>query len=137
LSLKIHQERCSQPLLCRRSCSQPSATSCLPSPSPSPSQRRKGLSKEVPIEIRLPANPPVVKHPKAALRSAPSTGGVKKPHPSPPSTVALREVRHYQKSTELLIRELPFSESRARNCSGLQNRPALPECSYWCFAGGK
>ncbi|CAG5875642.1 unnamed protein product [Menidia menidia] len=74
---------------------------------------------------------------KAARKSAPSTGGVKKPHryrsvPSVmgvvvmekpegvpdaewgaavcfrPGTVALREIRRYQKSTELLIRKLPF-----------------------------
>uniref|UniRef100_A0A8C7H8Z9 Si:dkey-23a13.21 n=1 Tax=Oncorhynchus kisutch TaxID=8019 RepID=A0A8C7H8Z9_ONCKI len=46
------------------------------------------------------ANPPVAKHP--------ATGGVKKPHRYRPGTVALREIRRYQKSTELLIRKLPF-----------------------------
>jgi histone H3 len=45
---------------------------------------------------------------KAARKSAPSTGGVKKPHRYKPGTVALREIRRYQKSTELLIRKLPF-----------------------------
>mmetsp|Transcript_16815 Transcript_16815/g.24345 ORF Transcript_16815/g.24345 Transcript_16815/m.24345 type:complete len:138 (+) Transcript_16815:27-440(+) len=35
-------------------------------------------------------------------------GGVKKPHRYRPGTVALREIRRYQKSTELLIRKLPF-----------------------------
>nr|XP_054327025.1 histone H3.3A-like [Pongo pygmaeus] len=45
---------------------------------------------------------------KATCKSAPSTGGVKKPHRYRPGTVALREIRHYQKSTELLIRKLPF-----------------------------
>jgi histone H3 len=73
---------------------------------------------------------------KAARKSAPATGGVKKvrrtasrrslsgpcnfrartlltrPRPQPhryrPGTVALREIRKYQKSTELLIRKLPF-----------------------------
>eukprot|EP00761_Pharyngomonas_kirbyi_P010770 gb/GECH01010793.1/.p1 GENE.gb/GECH01010793.1/~~gb/GECH01010793.1/.p1 ORF type:complete len:136 (+),score=30.54 gb/GECH01010793.1/:1-408(+) len=44
---------------------------------------------------------------KAARKSAPS-GGVKKPHRYKPGTVALREIRKYQKSTELLIRKLPF-----------------------------
>merc|ERR1712054_545935 len=44
----------------------------------------------------------------AAHKSAPSTGGVKKPHRYKPGTVALREIRRYQKSTELLIRKLPF-----------------------------
>lgn len=32
----------------------------------------------------------------------------KKPHRFRPGTVALREIRKYQKSTELLIRKLPF-----------------------------
>eukprot|EP01030_Chromulinospumella_sphaerica_P017966 gene17966-biopygen15867 len=45
---------------------------------------------------------------KAARKSAPATGGVKKPHRYRPGTVALREIRRYQKSTELLVRKLPF-----------------------------
>ena len=36
------------------------------------------------------------------------TGGVKKPHRYRPGTIALREIRKYQKSTELLIRMQPF-----------------------------
>ena len=45
---------------------------------------------------------------KAARKSGPATGGVKKPHRYRPGTVALREIRRYQKSTDLLIRKLPF-----------------------------
>ncbi|RHY47748.1 hypothetical protein DYB38_010297, partial [Aphanomyces astaci] len=45
---------------------------------------------------------------KAARKSMPATGGVKKPHRYRPGTVALREIRRYQKSTDLLIRKLPF-----------------------------
>jgi len=45
---------------------------------------------------------------KAARKAAPATGGVKKPHRFRPGTVALREIRKYQKSTDLLIRKLPF-----------------------------
>ncbi|CAK83924.1 unnamed protein product (macronuclear) [Paramecium tetraurelia] len=48
---------------------------------------------------------------KAARKTAPAvgaTGGLKKPHKFRPGTVALREIRKYQKSTELLIRKLPF-----------------------------
>ena len=37
-----------------------------------------------------------------------TTSGVKKPHRFRPGTVALREIRKYQKSTELLVRKLPF-----------------------------
>jgi histone H3 len=45
---------------------------------------------------------------KAARKSAPPTGGVKKPHRYRPGTVALREIRRYQKTTDLLIPKLPF-----------------------------
>ena len=39
----------------------------------------------------------------------PGTGYLKKPMRYRPGTVALREIRRYQKSTELLIRKLPFN----------------------------
>ena len=45
---------------------------------------------------------------KAAKKSAPATQGIKKTHRFRPGTVALREIRRYQKSTELLVRKLPF-----------------------------
>ena len=48
----------------------------------------------------------VIAH-KVAKKAAPS-GGVKKAHRFRPGTVALREIRRFQKSTELLIRKLPF-----------------------------
>jgi histone H3 len=45
-----------------------------------------------------------------AHRSKPGTagGGVKKPHRYRPGTVALREIRKYQKRTDLLLRKGPF-----------------------------
>jgi len=45
---------------------------------------------------------------KAARKSAPATGGVKKTHRYRPGTVALREIRKYQRSTDLVLRKLPF-----------------------------
>ena len=45
---------------------------------------------------------------KAHRKSAAAYGGIKKPHRYRPGTVALREIRRYQKSTELLIRKVPF-----------------------------
>ena len=45
---------------------------------------------------------------KAARKNAPAPGGIKKPHRYRPGTVALREIRKYQKSTEFLIRKAPF-----------------------------
>lgn len=44
-----------------------------------------------------------------SLKTEPSeVNNIKKPHRYRPGTVALREIRRYQKSTELLIRKLPF-----------------------------
>ena len=37
-----------------------------------------------------------------------ASGGIKKPHRFKPGTVALREIRRYQKSTDLLLRRAPF-----------------------------
>jgi histone H3 len=47
---------------------------------------------------------------KAARKSAISEGAsnIKKPHRFRPGTVALREIRKFQKSTALLLRKLPF-----------------------------
>lgn len=45
---------------------------------------------------------------KAARKSAPADPKVRKPHRYRPGTVALREIRKYQKCTDLLIRKLPF-----------------------------
>ncbi len=44
----------------------------------------------------------------AARRAMGAVGGVKKHHRYRPGTVALREIRRFQKSTELLIRKAPF-----------------------------
>jgi len=93
---------------------------------------------------------------KAARKSAPATGGVKKPHRYRPGTVALREIRRYQKSTELLIRKLPFqrlvreiAQDFKVSCSGrgrwrtltnptqsITDRPALPVVGRAGPAGG-
>lgn len=37
-----------------------------------------------------------------------TSGALKKPHRFKPGTLALRDIRRYQKSTEFLIRRLPF-----------------------------
>ncbi|XP_062285624.1 histone H1-like isoform X1 [Scomber scombrus] len=78
---------------------------------------KTAAAKKSPKKVKKPAAAKkVAKSPKkaakspkkAARKSAPATGGVKKPHRYRPGTVALREIRRYQKSTELLIRKLPF-----------------------------
>jgi histone H3 len=48
------------------------------------------------------------KKPKGTADSADGGVKIKKPHRFRPGTVALREIRRYQKSVELLIRKLPF-----------------------------
>ena len=45
---------------------------------------------------------------KAARKSAPTSGGVKKPHKFRPGTVALREIRKYQKTVILFFLKYIF-----------------------------
>ena len=79
-------------------------------------QARPPVSSSLPRPRARPPPPPYVVC-TVCLRSTltdhaahaqAATGGVKKPHRFRPGTVALREIRRYQKSTELLIRKLPF-----------------------------
>jgi histone H3 len=58
---------------------------------------------------------------KAARKSLPGMGGVKKPHRYRPGTVALRQIRQYQKSTDLLIRKLPFQRLVREIAQNLKN----------------
>ena len=66
---------------------------------------------------------------KAAKKSgmkAPK-GGVKRLHRFRPGTVALKEIRRYQRSTELLIRKLPF-QRLVREISGNHKVITSPLC---------
>ncbi|CAD6239728.1 unnamed protein product [Miscanthus lutarioriparius] len=86
-------------------CNPPSpAQILLQSPKPAPMARTKQTARKS-TGGKAPRKQLAT---KAARKSAPATGGVKKPHRFRPGTVALREIRKYQKSTELLIRKLPF-----------------------------
>ena len=58
---------------------------------------------------------------KAARASAPTAGGVKKKHRYRPGLVALREIRHYRKTTELLIRKLPFQRLVREVCADFRD----------------
>lgn len=57
---------------------------------------------------KLPRKQLTTKAARKATAQLPVSAGVKKPHRYRPGTVALREIRKYQKTTELLIRKLPF-----------------------------
>ena len=73
---------------------------------------------------------------KGARKSAASTGGVKKPHRT--GLVLLHSVKLDVIRSPL---NFWFANVPSSVCCGkllrTQNRSALPECSYWCFAGGK
>jgi len=58
---------------------------------------------------KAPRKAIAVKAGQKVVKSGNAMSGVKKPHRSRPGTVALREIRRFQKSTELLMRKLPFS----------------------------
>jgi histone H3 len=73
---------------------------------PPPMARTKQTARKA-VAFQPTRKSPASRH-KAALASQPSLGGIKKSHRFRPGTVALREIRKYQKSTELLIRKLPF-----------------------------
>ena len=45
---------------------------------------------------------------RSSSKKTPLKGGIKKPHRYRPGTVALRDIRKYQKSTENLIKKAPF-----------------------------
>eukprot|EP00804_Cyclotella_cryptica_P008587 CCRYP_007572-RA/>CCRYP_007572-RA protein AED:0.02 eAED:0.02 QI:0/-1/0/1/-1/0/1/0/148 len=59
---------------------------------------------------------------KAAQRSTPASGGVKKPHLYYHGTDALREICHYQKNIDLLIRKVPIHRLTEEALQDL-NRP--------------
>lgn len=65
--------------------------------------------------------------PVAAVADAvgPSPAGVKKPHRWRAGTVALRQIRQMQKSTNLLLRKLPFQRLVREIQQGLSNNPDL------------
>ena len=66
---------------------------------------RKNLSKENARNNAAKATMAAQKN----LGSTPRMGGLKRPMRYRLGTVALREIRHYQKSIELLIRKLSFN----------------------------
>lgn len=62
---------------------------------------------------------------KGVKRSRHPKGTERKPHRYRPGTVALREIRKYQKSTELLIRKLPFQRLVREICQDLFDKSEI------------
>lgn len=73
----------------------------MPTKAAASSQFGWGQSQPVPQASSAPFSFPAKKAPLLA-------GGVKKPHRFRPGTVALREIRKYQKSSDLLLRKAGF-----------------------------
>lgn len=71
-------------------------------------QTKKHRGKNTPVKAAGGKAPRKQVASKAARARATAAGGIKKPHRFKPGTVALRQIRQYQKSTDLLIRKLPF-----------------------------
>jgi histone H3 len=61
-----------------------------------------------PMELGNINNKRKSKNPKRSKKIPRGCGGIKKPHRFRPGTVALREIRKYQKSTDLLLPKLSF-----------------------------
>ena len=62
---------------------------------------------------------PRVPAPVGGKRPASQAPGPRRPHRYRPGSVALREIRRFQKSTELLIRKLPFQRLVKEVAQGL------------------
>ena len=55
----------------------------------------------------------------AKKKTAPAEGGVKKERRFRPGTVAIREIKRYQKSTDLLLLRAPFQRFVRSICEGI------------------
>lgn len=59
---------------------------------------------------------------KAIKKTAPAEGGMKKKHRFRPGTVALREIKKYQKATDLLLAKAPFQRFVRAICDGIDGQ---------------
>ena len=78
-------------------------------PALNPGQSSGSIKAQLAKLKKATAKKAVVKPTKKSGMQAPK-GGVKKRYRYRPGTVALKQIRQYQKSTELLIRKLPFQQ---------------------------
>ena len=68
--------------------------------------RTKQASKKASLAIKAPRKTISFKSP--AIKTAPIPMNIKRPRRYRPGTIALREIRKFQKTTDLFIRELQF-----------------------------
>lgn len=72
------------------------------------SRRKQHQPKKKVGQVPVPGKRGPHRIPRNQLAAKNKPPNVKKPHRYRPGTVALREIRKYQKSTELLIKKAPF-----------------------------
>ena len=63
-----------------------------------------------------------VKNEKIMKKTAPAEGGMKKKMRWRPGTVALREIKRYQKATDLLLAKAPFQRFVRAICDGIDGQ---------------
>jgi histone H3 len=78
-------------------------------------------TKQKPTKIVTAGKAPRKNIAQAATVPDLNTTIVKKPHRFRPGTVALREIRKYQRSTDLLIRRLPFQRLVREIAQGMRS----------------
>ena len=72
------------------------------------SKKSRGSSNSEKKDKRGPATKQLIENLRKSTKAAGPETTIKKPHRWRPGTVALRQIRKYQKSTDLLIQKLPF-----------------------------
>jgi histone H3 len=70
---------------------------------------------------------------KAARKQSLPVGGVKKARRFRPGTVAIREIRKYQKTTDLLLRKLPFQRLVREIATGMKVDLRFQTTSLLCL----
>ena len=68
------------------------------------------------------ASAPASKSKAIVKKTAPAEGGMKKKFRFRPGTVALREIKKYQKATELLLAKAPFQRFVRAICDGIDGQ---------------
>ncbi|KAJ3130803.1 histone H3.2, partial [Geranomyces variabilis] len=71
-------------------------------------QRVTAAAAKAKANVATVTNTPVARKKKAPYRKLPKLTGQKRPYCFKPGTVALREIRRYQKTTNLLVAKAPF-----------------------------
>lgn len=87
------------------------APAAAPAPAPTPTLSVTRVSTTGSVSARAPAAAAAVnrRHGQSTRRPVAAANRRSGKHRFKPGTVALREIRRYQRSTELLIRKLPFA----------------------------